>query len=159
MSVRVGQHMARLRILWAAMLASLPVYAAVALFASSTAEAAADRGDALVWVLGALAAVNLVTVAPVLEAQLARARRAFAAGAGPESLLGGHQAAMLLAWARVEAVGVLGLVAYFTSGNTTYLTAFLAVAALGLLVLRPSEKPIRDLLATPSPAPPAPIEP
>ena len=151
--------MQRLRLIWAAMLVSLPIYALIVVLAGASGEAPHSRGLALIWVLGLVAAANLVTVAPLLGAMLASARRTFAAEPRPEALLASHLGALVVAWARVEAVAILGLVAFFVSGRPDVFWAFLGVSAAGLLLLRPTPGNLEELLAGSTPAPLQPIEP
>ncbi len=145
--------MQRLWLLWAGMLASTGVYALIVIVMGAPAEAPAGDGEVLAWVLGTLSAVNLATVAPLLRVMLDRAQRGAADGR-VEHVLPGHLAAMVVAWARVELVALCGLALYFAAARTDYFWAFMAVSAVGLLLLRPTAPPVGNVASADGGAPP-----
>jgi hypothetical protein len=145
-STRLEQHIQKLRLIWAAMLVSVGTYAIVGLVARTPAEAARPEDSVLVWVLGALAAAILLGVAPLHSAMLSRARRGCGDQQGLEPVLAGHLTALVVAWAQVETVAALGLVLLSLTARSDAFWTFLAVAVVGLLVLRPGTKDIDDLI-------------
>lgn len=153
----IDQHLRTQRILWAAFVVSLATYAAVALALPAPAQAPTDRHAPLLWALGLVAAIDLLTVMPVFRLSLARATRTDDSAA-VEPVLRIHRAAFVVALAQVEVVGVLGLVLYFVSFRQDWLWLFLGAAALGMLILVPRRSQVEALLGRPSPLPP-PIEP
>jgi hypothetical protein len=148
--VSIDQHLRTLRILWVAFLVSLGTYAALAFALPAPAEAPADRHAPLLWALGLVAAIDLLTVMPVFKLMLARATRD-GASAAVEPVLRIHQAAFVVALAQVEAVGVLGLVLVFVSSRRDWFWLFLGAATLGMLILVPRRAQIEALLGRPAP--------
>lgn len=153
----VERHTQRLQIVCAGMLASLAVYCAVVFALPVPVRPALPQGEALLWGFAFLAAVNLVTIMPVYRVMLAAPRRVYAVGQQPERLLAAHFSAHIVAFARLEAVAILGLVLFFLSGRPNWFMIFTAVAALGMLVLWPRrakaaallESPARPVITTP----------
>ncbi len=144
----VASHLGRLRVICAAMLASLPIYAAVVLALAPAERPALTQGGHFLWIFAAVTVLNLVTVMPVYRAMLAGARRVFAVSGQPEPLLRAHATAHLVAFARLESVAVLGLVLYFLSARVDWFGVFVAVAAVGMLVLWPTRSKVAALLLT-----------
>ncbi len=145
----VARHTRRLRILCAALLASLLVYAGVVVAAPLQTPPALPQGEALLWGFAFLAAVNLVTVMPVYRAMLAGPRRVYAVGRQPERLLAAHLSAHLVAYARLEAVSILGLVLDFLTGRQDWFWIFTGVSAIGMALLWPRRDKVEALLAVP----------
>ncbi|OYV95848.1 MAG: hypothetical protein B7Z68_06525 [Acidobacteria bacterium 21-70-11] len=90
--------------------------------------------------------MNLVTIMPVYRVMLAGPRRVFAVSQQSERLLAAHFVAHLTAFARLEAVALLGLVLFALTGRRDWFAIFTAVAALGMLVLWPRRAKIAALL-------------
>jgi len=155
MDQTVDRHLQRLRIACAAMLAGLAVYAGITFALPNPVRPAFPQGEALLWGFAFLAAVNLVTIMPVYRVMLAGPRRVYAVGQQPERLLAAHFSAHVVAFARLEAVAVLGLVLFFLSGSRSWFAIFTAVAALGMLLLWPARAKVEALLAPQRPAAPA----
>jgi len=149
MEQTVERHTQRLRIVCAAMLATLAVYGAVVFALPIPVRPALPQGEALLWGFAFLAAVNLVTIMPVYRVMLAAPRRVYAVGQQPERLLAAHFTAHVVAFARLEAVAVLGLVLFFLSGHRNWFVIFTVVAALGMLVLWPRRAKTAALLEIP----------
>jgi len=145
----VAGHLGRLRVICAAMLASLPIYAAVVLTVPFAERPALAQGGHFLWIFAAISVLNLVTVMPVYRAMLAGARRVFAVSGQPGPLLRAHATAHLVAFARLEAVAILGLVLYFLSARIDWFAVFAAVAAVGMLVLWPARSKVTALLVAP----------
>lgn len=145
----VDQHLRTLRILWLAFIASLATYAVMAFALHTPAEAPADRHAPLLWTLGLVAAIDLLTVMPVFKLILARATRD-GDSADLEPLLRTHQTAFVVALAQVEAVGVLGLVLVLASSRLDWFALFLGAAVLGMLILVPRRTQIEALLGRPA---------
>ena len=143
------RHVRRLQIVCAGLLASLAVYAGVVTAVPLTAEPAFPQGEPLLWGFAFLAAVNLVTIMPVYRAMLAGPRRVYAVGQQPERLLAAHFSAHVVAFARLEAVAILGLVLHFLTGRRDWFWIFTGVAAVGMLLLWPKRGKVETLLALP----------
>ncbi len=107
----------------------------------------------MLWGFAFLAAVNLVTIMPVYRATLAAPRRVYALDHRPQPLLKAHFTAHLVAFARLEAVALLGLVLYFLTGQRDWFWVFTGVAGAGMVLLWPRRTKIRDLVSIPSTAP------
>ncbi len=149
MQEAVERHTRRLRILCAALLASLAVYAALVLTLPLQAPPALPQGEALLWGFAFLAAVNVVTIMPVYRAMLAAPRRVFAVGRQPERLLAAHLSAHIVAYGRLEAVSILGLVLDFLTGRQDWFWIFTGVAAVGMVLLWPQRGKVAALVAIP----------
>lgn len=141
----IDQHLRMQRILWAAFVLSLVFYAGLVFGLPAPAQTPDDRHAPLLWALGLIAAINLLTVMPVLKLMLARLG-AVAPGAEMGTALRAHQAAFVVALARVELVGVLGLVLFFMSSRLDWFGLFLGAAGLGMLILFPRRSQIEGLL-------------
>ncbi|HPS78276.1 MAG TPA: hypothetical protein PLS53_08980 [Thermoanaerobaculaceae bacterium] len=141
----IDQHLRMQRILWAAFVLSLVVYAGLVLGLPAPAETADDRHAPLLWALGLVAAINLLTVMPVLKLMLARLG-AVTPGTEMKTALRAHQVAFVVALARVEVVGVLGLVLFVVSSRLDWFGLFLGAAGLGMLILYPRRGQIENLL-------------
>jgi len=145
----VERHTQRLRVVCAAMVASLAVYGAVVLALPVPAQPALPQSETLLWGFAFLAAVNLATIMPVYRVMLDAPRRAFAVGRQPERLLAAHFTAHTVAFARLEATAILGLVLFFLSGRADWFVVFTAVAALGMAVLWPRRAKVAALVKVP----------
>lgn len=143
------RHTRRLQIVCAALLASLAVYAALVMAVPLSVEPAFPQGEPLLWGLAFLAAVNLVTIMPVYRAMLAGPRRVYTVGRQPERLLAAHFSAHLVAFARLEAVAMLGLVLHFLTGRGNWFWIFTGAAAVGMALLWPKRAKVEALLAIP----------
>jgi len=147
----VASHLNRLRIICAAFLASLPTYAGVVAALPAPERPTLTQGAHFLWIFAAVAVLNLVTVMPVYRAMLAPARRVFAVSQEVEPLLRAHVTAHVVAFARLEAVAILGLALYFLSGRADAFGVFAAVAATGMLVLWPVRAKVAALVGSPAP--------
>ena len=97
--------------------------------------------------------MNLVTIMPVYRVMLAGPRRVFAVSQQSERLLAAHLAAHLTAFARLEAIALLGLVLFALTGRRDWFAIFTAVAALGMLVLWPRRAKVAALIEAAGPLP------
>jgi hypothetical protein len=149
MQEAVRRHTRRLQIVCAALFASLAVYAAVVVVVPFSAQPTFPQGEPLLWGFAFLAAVNLVTIMPVYRAMLAGPRRVYTVGQQPERLLGAHFSAHLVAFSRLEAVAILGLVLHFLTGRQDWFWIFTGVAAVGMVVLWPRPAKVAALLTIP----------
>ncbi len=149
MQETVRRHTRRLQIVCAALLASLAIYAGLVVAVPLAVQPAFPQGEPLLWGLAFLAAVNLVTIMPVYRAMLAGPRRVYTVGRQPERLLAAHLSAHLVAFARLEAVAILGLVLYFLTGRGDWFWIFTGVAAVGMMLLWPKREKVGALLAVP----------
>ncbi len=149
MEQTVERHTLRLRIVCGAMVASLGVYAAIVLALPLQIRPALTQSESLLWGFAFLAAVNLATVMPVYRMMMAAPRRVFAVGRQPDRLLAAHLTAHVVAYARLEAVAILGLALFFLSGRRDWFAIFTGVAALAMLVVWPRRAKAYALLAVP----------
>jgi hypothetical protein len=149
MQATAKRHTRRLWIVCAALLASLAVYAGVVMAVPLAVEPTFPQGEPLLWGLAFLAAVNLVTIMPVYRAMLAGPRRVYTVGRQPERLLAAHFSAHLVAFARLEAVAILGLVLHFLTGREDWFWIFTGVAGVGMVLLWPKRDKVEALLAIP----------
>jgi hypothetical protein len=140
----LAQHSTRLAVVAAAMLVALAVYAAVAYLVPATPALAGTQGATLLAVLVLAAALNLLTLRPVYRAMLAGPLRVYAAGRALPALLVAHLTAVVVMLARVEAVGVLGLVLYLVTGRRDWFWAFAGTAAAVMLLAWPTAARMRD---------------
>jgi len=76
-------------------------------------------------------------------------RRVYAVGQQPERLLAAHFSAHIVAFARLEAVAILGLVLHFLTGRQDWFWIFTGVAAFGMVLLWPKRGKVEALLALP----------
>jgi hypothetical protein len=154
MEQTVERHTQRLQVVCGGMLASLAMYGAVVLALPVPVRPALPQGETLLWGFAFLAAVNLATIMPVYRVMLAAPRRVYTVGQQPERLLAAHFAAHVVAFARIEAVAILGLVLFFLSGHGDWFLIFTGVAAGGMLVLWPRRAKMAALLEVPEQAQP-----
>ena len=143
------RHFKRLQLVCSGILASLAVFTLIVAALPWPVEPALPQGEPLLWGFAFLAAANLVTMMPVYRVMLAGPRRVFSVGQQPERLLAAHFAAHLTAFARLEAVSLLGLALYFLTGRRDWFAIFTIVAALGMLVLWPKRAKVAALLEAP----------
>ncbi|HQU33182.1 MAG TPA: hypothetical protein PLB88_02610 [Thermoanaerobaculaceae bacterium] len=146
MSNAAVRHFQRLQLVCFGILASVAVYALIVAVLPWPAQPVLPQGEPLLWGFAFLAAVNLVTIMPVYRVMLAGPRRVFAVSQQSERLLAAHFVAHLTAFARLEAVALLGLVLFALTGRRDWFAIFTAVAALGMLVLWPRRAKIAALL-------------
>ncbi|HLE60950.1 MAG TPA: hypothetical protein VI700_05390 [Thermoanaerobaculaceae bacterium] len=143
------RHTRRLQVVCAALLASLAAYAGLVTAVPLAVQPTFPQGEPLLWGFAFLAAVNLVTIMPVYRAMLAGPRRVYAVGQQPERLLAAHFSAHIVAFARLEAVAILGLVLHFLTGRQDWFWIFTGVAAFGMVLLWPKRGKVEALLALP----------
>lgn len=151
MDGRVDQHLSRLRLVCAAMVGSIPIYVAIGLLVTRPEQPPLAQGEHFLWIFATIAVLNLVSIMPVYRAMLVSPRRIHAAGRLVEPLLAAHFAAHVVAFARLEAIALLGLALFFLGGNQQSLWAFCAVAGAGMFLLWPRRAKVEALLE-PSPA-------
>jgi hypothetical protein len=142
----VGQHTARLRLLCGGFLLSTLVYGAVVFVTPPPETPPLARGDGLMWAFVVIAVTNLVTLMPVYRAMLAGPRRAYAESQQVELMLAAHTTAHVVACARVEVLGVLGLVVFFLTGRGDWFWILNGVSAVGLVLLWPLREKVEALL-------------
>ncbi len=150
MEETVERHTKRLQFACGGMLAGLVGYAVIVYALPIPVRPALPQGEALLWGFAFLAAVNLVTIMPVYRVMLAGPRRVYAVAQQPERLLAAHFSAHLVAFARLEAVAVLGLVLYFLTGHRNWFLIFTVIAALGMLVRWPRRAKSAALIEIPA---------
>ena len=159
MEQTVIHHTQRLRVVCGGMLASLAVYGVVLFALPVPVRPAMPQAETLLWGFAFLAAVNLVTIMPVYRAMLAGPRRVYAVGLQPDRLLAAHFVAHLVAFARIEAVAILGLVLFFLSGRADWFTVFTGAATGGMIVLWPRRAKVAALFDVPTQTQPLPASP
>jgi hypothetical protein len=153
MQESLERHIRRLQVVCAALLASVAGYAALVTALPLGVELAFPQGEPLLWGFAFLAAVNLVTIMPVYRAMLAGPRRVYTVGQQPDRLLAAHFTTHTVAFARLEAVAVLGLVLFFLTGRKDWFWIFTGVTAAGMLLLWPRRHKVEALVALPGVAP------
>ena len=135
-------------IIWGSLLASLAIYVVV-----GHVILPARPPSAPVEIVYALAAVALAiaVAAPVVRARLLP--KAVPLGApgtmrrdAAERALAPYFVAQIITLALYESIGVLGLVTTVVTANPRYIMIFVAVAAAGMLVFRPSDERMRGTL-------------
>jgi hypothetical protein len=149
MQESLERHTRRLQVVCAALLASVAVYVGLVTALPLGAEPAFPQGEPLLWGFAFLAAVNLVTIMPVYRAMLAGPRRVYTVGQQPERLLAAHFTAHIVAFARLEAVAILGLMLFFLTWRQDWFWIFTGVAAVGMVLLWPRGSKVAALLALP----------
>ena len=149
MEQTVERHTQRLRVVCGAMLASLALYGVIVLALPLPLRPALPQSETLLWGFAFLAAVNLATVMPVYRVMMAAPRRVYSVGRQPERVLAAHLTAHVVAFARIEAVAILGFVLFLLSGRRDWFVIFTAAAAVAMLVLWPRRAKVAALLAVP----------
>jgi hypothetical protein len=104
------------------------------------------QGVHFLWIFAALSVVNLVTLMPVYRAMLAGPRRVHAVSRQPGPLLAAHQMAHVVAFARLEAVAVLGLALFFLTHRADWFWPFAGVTVAGMVVLWPVRAKVEALI-------------
>jgi hypothetical protein len=146
MAELVQQHLVRLRVICGAMLASVAVYWMITALIPLPSAPPLAQGQHFLWIFAALSVVNLVTLMPVYRAMLAGPRRVHAVSRQPGPLLAAHQMAHVVAFARLEAVAVLGLALFFLTHRADWFWPFAGVTVAGMAVLWPSRAKIEALI-------------
>ncbi|MGE5236284.1 MAG: hypothetical protein ACM3O7_08060 [Acidobacteriota bacterium] len=146
MTDAVGQHINRLRVVDAAMLASVAVYGAVVHLSLRPSSPPLSQGEHFLWIFAAISVLNLVSIMPVYRAMLSGPRRVFAAGRQVEVLLSAHFSAHVVALARLEAVALFGLALFFLTGRVDWFWIFAGIAAVGLIFLWPQHAKVDALI-------------
>lgn len=154
MDLAVERHTRRLQMVCGALLGGLAVYVGLVAYLPAVSAPVLPQAQPLLWGFAFVAAVNLVTIMPVYRVMLAGPRRVYLVGQQPERLLAAHFMAHLVAFARLEAVALLGLVLYFLAARRDWFTVFTGVAALGMLALWPRRHKVAVLLSIPGQPPP-----
>ncbi len=146
MNERAEHHLLRLRLVCAAFLASLVAYGALVTFLPAPDPPPLPQSAGLAWGLLALAVLNLVTVMPVYRAMLSGPRRVYTHSRDVAPLLQAHFVAHVVAYARLEAVPILGLLLFFTAARHDWFWIFTTAAAVGMLMLWPTREKVASLL-------------
>jgi hypothetical protein len=134
----LGRGVWPITIVWIAMLAAIPVYAAAGLLAAPTLPPLLDAGA-----FGVLRRVLYVAAAAILFL-VGRVRRLVR---GDEGLPAGQErasatssraaAAVIVSLAMCESVAIIGLVLYLLGRNTTDLFLLLGISAMAMVFHRP----------------------
>jgi hypothetical protein len=146
MAPALAQHTTRLGMVAAAMVASVGAYGALVSLLPAPAAVPIAQGSTLLWFFALLAALNLVTLTPVYRAMLAGPLRVFAVGRELRPLLAAHFLATVVAFARLEAVALLGLLLFLLAGHRDWFWGFAGVAIVGMLAVWPSPGRVREHL-------------
>lgn len=144
----VQGHMVRLRVVCAAIFASVALYGLIAALIEAPTPPPLTQGNHLVWAFLAVVLVNLVTLMPVYRAMLAGPRRVYRHSYESSPLLKAHFTAHVVAYCRLEVISVLGLVLYFAAARADWFWIFDGAAAIGMLLLWPSSEKVEALLTT-----------
>lgn len=135
----VGRGVRPITIVWIAMLAALPIYAAAGLLAAPTIRPVLSAET-----FGLLRRVLYVAAAVILLA-IGRIRRLVRGGANPPPGTAARaavppsreDAAVIVSLAMCESVAVIGLVLYLLGRNTTDLFLLLGISAAAMVYYRP----------------------
>lgn len=139
----LGRRLWPLKIIWIAMLASLPIYLAAGLLASPALQPLMDAADfsLLRRVLYALAAVTLLVVGRVRRLVLGEAGAPCRAGENPaEARLPRYTAAVIVSLALCESVAIYGLVLHLLGKKRMDLFLFVGLAAAAMAYYRPKRE-------------------
>jgi hypothetical protein len=140
------QHVSRLALVCASIIATTGVCAAVVYLVPRPPAMPLAQANHLLWALVVVTLLNLVTLTPVHRATLAGPLRVYAVSQDLEPLLRAHFAAHVVLFARLEAIAIFGLVLYFLTGRADWFWAFAAIAVAGMLLLWPSQGRVRTAL-------------
>jgi hypothetical protein len=162
--VKLRQAWRVLRILHIALLASLGVYAAIAVFIAnqpvttptgSAAKAPLDP-QLLTSVLGAMAALTLVAVIPFMRKLLMPKRQRVGDGrdldldeavTGPLNFAFGRlRVGCIVTWALCESIAIYGLMLAILFHDARYYGPFAGVAAVAMLVFAPRRALIEEVV-------------
>lgn len=149
MNELVAAHTRTLHVVCGAFVVSTVVYGMLVLMVPPPEAPVVMQTHPLLWVFAALTLLNLITIMPVYRAMLAQPRQVFAVSRDPLPLLAAHRFAHIVAYARLEAVAVLGLVLFFITGRGDWFWVFNGVALVGMLVLWPLREKAEALLEAP----------
>jgi hypothetical protein len=154
MSAEATIHTRRLRQIWLGFLAFIVLYSASAMAIKPTMTFP-TQAPHLLWALSFVAVLNFVTLMPIYRAMMVGPRRVYAVSHQSAPLLRAHLVAHTVALARIEAVGLLGLVLYIAAGDTAWFWVFNGTAIIALAVLWPRGEKVDSLLASTLTPPPA----
>ncbi len=150
MAVSLERYLSRLRLICIATLSTVVIYGGVVFVTPPPEHLPLAQGEHFLWIFAALSVLNLVTIMPVYRAMLATSRGTFARSADPGPLLASHLKAHAVAFARLDAVALLGLVLFFLTGRGDWFWVFNGVAAVGMVLLWPLREKIENLVASPT---------
>ncbi len=145
MNTLVDQHLVRLWTVCGSFIASTAIYGAIVFVMPPPQSVVPAQGEHLPWIFALVAAVNIVTLMPVYRAMMARPRRVFAVGQELAPLLSAHLTSHMVAYARLDAVAVLGLALFFITGRGDWFWIFNGIAAVGMLLLWPLREKVEAL--------------
>ena len=140
-------------ILAAAMATTVPVYVVVAWLVTPAVTTPLLPGGTLrtlTWVLGAVAAAELLFAPVMFRAQVAAAGRSNTAG----ERLSGYRNAVVIAFALRESVAIFGLVLSFIGGDPTWSAVFAAAALAAMLIGWPRRSDMEALARSVPPVEP-----
>ncbi len=140
-------------ILAAAMATTVPVYVVVAWLVTPAVAAPLASGGTLrtlTWILGAVAAVELVFAAVMFRARVAAAGRSRTAG----ERLAGYRNAVVIAFALRESVAIFGLALSLIGGDATWSAVFAAAALAAMLIGWPRRSDMEALAREVAPVEP-----
>ncbi len=146
MEAATRSHMARLRLMGAGNLAVIGILALLVGFVPHPPSFQLSQSQTLFWIFVFLTVVNLVTIMPTYRSSLAGPRRVYAVSERPGPLLAAHFVAHTVAFLRLEAIAVAGIVLFGVSGRQDWFAAFAAVATTGMLLLWPRRRKVERLV-------------
>ena len=150
----IQQHLRRLRLVCAAMVLSCAIYAIVVVLVPAPPTPPLAQADHLLWVFALLSLVNIVTLMPVYRAMMATPLSVYGVSQDPGPLLSAHAAAHIVAFARLEALAIFGLVLFFITWRALWFWVFAAVGVAGMALLWPAEEKVRALTRSAGPTSP-----
>jgi hypothetical protein len=146
MNELVASHTRMLQVLAGAFFGATVIYGLLVFLVPPPEAPVVMQTHPLLWVFGAITVANLLTIMPVYRAMLEKPRRVYAVDGRPEPLLAAHRAAHIVAFARLEAVALLGVLLFFITGRGDWFWYFNGLALVGMLVLWPQREKVEALL-------------
>ncbi|MGC8917189.1 MAG: hypothetical protein ACP5NF_09455 [Thermoanaerobaculum sp.] len=145
----INTHTRTLHGLCGAFVATTVVYGLLVLMVPPPETPVVMQTHPLLWIFTALAALNILTLMPVYRAMLAKPRQVYAISRDPHPLLAAHRAAHVVAFVRLEAVSLFGLVLFFITGRGDWFWYFNGAGLVGMLILWPLKEKVQALLESP----------
>ena len=145
-SAAVTRQLVRMRVVWAAFLATIPLVIVVG-YRVPHLDPAAATPTAVTLVAAAAALWISFTAERDSRARLERARRAFAVHRDPDRLLRSHLWVFIVVLLRLELIAVFGLVTAVWGVGPKVAIWFALLAGLLMLLTWPSEHKVRLVIA------------
>ncbi len=133
-----------IQIIWAAMLSSLAIYAAVCHLAGDSLKQGIGEGIPLDLIRNILIGVS---VSELFAIQLIRKQiLTLQKGMGQQNVIRKYLLASVISYAVCESIGIFGLVLYFLGSTEEILYSFIGMSALAMFYHRPVYEDLEDLV-------------